>query len=203
MSAQPDILERLAVAELVLTERRSRDRADWETMAAAYHPDSEVHTSWFRGTGAEFVAAGRRMYETHGWRATHRLAPVFVTVKGGRALAEVNIALEIRSVFEEIEIDLTTYGRLLYRARSTAEGWRLTSLAMIYERDTISPVVPGQALPVTPADLAAHRASYRFLSYVTTRSGGDPSADLPGDDRPDLVEAVYRSAGDWLEGVSA
>jgi hypothetical protein len=193
-----EVLETLSVTDLVVRERTARDRSDWAAMRATYDADSLVHLSWYRGLGPRFVDESRRMYEEKGWRASHRLSPPNVVLRAGRASAEVGVAIEMRQFLDGVEVDLTSYGRLLYRVRHAANGWLITGLTMIYERDTLIPVLPGTAPSLDSADLARHRPSYRYLSYLAERTGGEPTADLPGEDRPDSVAAVYESVSTWL-----
>jgi SnoaL-like domain len=191
-------LETLRVTDLVVRERTARDRSDWDAMRATYDANSFVHLSWYRGSGPRFVDESRRMHEEKGWRAHHRLSPPNVVLRAGRASAEVGVAIEMRQFLHGVEVDLTSYGRLLYRARRAADGWLITGLTMIYERDTLIPVLPGTAPSLDSADLARHRPSYRYLSYVAAHTGGEPTTDLPGEDRADSVAAVYESVSTWL-----
>jgi SnoaL-like domain len=180
--------------------RYSRDRNDWDAMRATYHPDSFVHLSWYRGSGPGFVDASQGMHDQHAWRASHRLSPPLVTLRADKASAEVGVAIAIRQPLDGVEVDVTSYGRLLYRVRRAPDcGWLITDLTMIYELDTLVPVLPGALPSLDVADLARYRPSYRYLSYLAQHSGGEPSADLPGDDRPHLVAAVYESASSWLD----
>ena len=101
------------VAELVLRERQSRDRGRWDRLRACYAPDSAVRLSWFRGSGEEFAARSREM-RGRGDVTRHRLGPPVVDLDGHRAIAEVSAAIELRTVLDGVEVDLTSYTRLLY-----------------------------------------------------------------------------------------
>jgi hypothetical protein len=196
-SAAP-LLDRLAVAELVRYERDARDYGRWEEMAASYAPDSVVHISWFHGSGAEFVA-GSRAIAASGLTGRHRLWPSLVRCNGDRAIAETDTAVELRRRVGDVEVDNTAYARLLTRARRTADGWRIVRFESIYQRDTLVPVVPGTAPEIRPEDLERYRSSYRFLSYLLALDGHELAQDLPGDDRPELAQAVRDAALEWLE----
>jgi hypothetical protein len=67
----------------------------------------------------------------------------------------------------------------------------------IYQRDTLLPSIPGTRLDVHPDDLAGFRSAYRLLSYDLGRRGYAISQDLPGDDRPEEVEELYRETFRW------
>ncbi|GGU32615.1 nuclear transport factor 2 family protein [Lentzea flava] len=196
-SAGP-LLDQLAVAGLVRRERDARDHGRWEEMASSFAPDSVVHISWFHGSGAEFVAGSRKIAAS-GLTGRHRLWPSLVRCNGDRAIAETDMAVELRRRVGGVEVDNTAYARLLTRARRTPDGWRIVRFESIYQRDALVPVVPGTAPEIRPEDLEKYRPSYRFLSYLMALDGHELAQDLPGDDRPELARAVRDAALDWLD----
>ncbi|MGW2249970.1 hypothetical protein ACWCXH_07190 [Kitasatospora sp. NPDC001660] len=50
-----------AVAQVILQERRARDRGWWDLMRECLAPDAALRLSWFRGRGAAFIAASQEM----------------------------------------------------------------------------------------------------------------------------------------------
>ena len=185
------------ITQVVLQERQGRDRGWWAQMAECFHPDSRVTLSWFDGPGAEFVARSEKMAEM-GIRVLHRPSPPVVHVLGEKAVLELSISAERRFLLKEVEADLASYSRLLYRLDRRESGWKILSLNAIYERDTLTPTVPGTALDVDHEKLAQFRPSYRFVAYDISLSGRSMTADLYGDDQPEQVQALYRSTFDWL-----
>jgi hypothetical protein len=190
------------ISQLVLRERQGRDRGWWSQMRACYDQAAVVDLNWYRGNADGFVDASRRQYDA-GRRATHRLSPPVVLIRGSRALTETAVALETRNMVDGVECDLTSYLRLLSRVEHRAGGWRLMTLSAIYERDTLTPVIPGQNPTLDLDLLAAQRPSYRFLAYVQKRIGWPSHDDLPGDDQPDLVATVHNANNSWLTEATA
>lgn len=190
------------VTQLVLRERQSRDRGWYDRMADCFADDSVVDMSWFDGSGAEFVRESRRMSEG-GWggRSVHRLSPPAVRVRGDRALAELPLAIEFRITVGGTEADLTSYARSQYRARRIDGTWRIARITSIYERDTLTPSVPGTQLDIDPEEFAGYRPSYRCLAWYQGRLGIDLRPDLLGDDRPEDVARQYEAEADWLAGA--
>lgn len=189
--------DKTANAQLAQREREARDRGWWRQMRDCYHPDAVVRVSWFQGTATEFVDESERM-GGHGNLARHRLAATTVYLGSDRAVVTAGATIESRSVIDGVEADLVSYTRLLYRTERRDEAWRIAGLDCVYERDTLTPALPGQRLPLAAEALASFRPSYRMLSYVLGRSceySIDP--DLPGDDRPDQVSALYEEAFIW------
>lgn len=184
------------VTQLVLRERQTRDRGWWAEMADCFAQDSVVDISWFTGSGADFV---RRTVDTSkdGVWGRHRLSPPTIRVNGDRAWAELPIAIEFRIDVDGFEADLISYARSQYRCREDAGRWRIVHFTSIYERDTLSPALPGSHLGVRPEEFTG-RAAYRCLAWYLERGGTKVSQDLLGDDRPDAVARQYGVERKWL-----
>jgi hypothetical protein len=190
-----------AVTQLVLRERQSRDRGWWDDMAGCFTPDSVVDMSWFTGPGAEFVARSREM-SAGGWGglSVHRLSPPAVRVRGDRALAELPIVIEFRIKIDGTEADLLSCARSQYRAQRADGAWRIARITSIYEKDTLTPSVPGTRLSIDPAEFTAFRPSYRCLACRESRLGRPLRSDLLGDDQPEPVARQYEAEAAWLAG---
>jgi len=189
------------VAELVLRERQSRDRGWWDDWSDCFAKDSLVDMSWFTGSGADFVKA-TRLRSTDGVWGRHRLCPPSVQVDGHRAWAELPLGIEFHLTVGGVEADLVSYCRSQYRAVRTDGTWRITRITSIYERDSLTPSVPGTNLDLDPATFAGYRPSYRCLAWHLSRDGSKISPDLPGDDRPASAADLYAAEQAWLYGTS-
>jgi len=98
-----------------------------------------------------------------------------------------------------VEAEFTSFMRLLYRAERREGVWRISDLTAVYEWDTLHPAMPGTDLRVDPSAVAGLRHSYRWLAYTRSLEGETLSADLPGIDRIDAVNALYEAAFNWLD----
>ncbi len=67
----------------------------------------------------------------------------------------------------------------------------------VYMRDELTAAIPGQSIVIDPAALAGFRTSYRMLSYVLTLQGYRVNNELPGEDRPEQMAALYRELYGW------
>lgn len=76
--------------QVIAGEREARDRGWWDQMAACYHPDSQVHSMWFSGTGADFAEASRGM-AARGDDARDRLSVPSVRTRGPRAVVSMPV----------------------------------------------------------------------------------------------------------------
>lgn len=185
-----------AITQLILTERESRDLGHWERMRACFQPDSLVRLSWFTGTGADFVEGSIDMAR-RGMCAKHRLGPVRVRIAGDRALASLGAIIDIAARLDNVEVQLSSHARFLYRVQRHGLHWLIAGFEAIYMRDELAPAIPGQAVPVSPKDVAAYRPAYRMLSLLLARAGYAANGDLPGEDRPQTAETLYRQMCEW------
>jgi hypothetical protein len=185
-----------AVSQLVLRERLSRDLGLWEQMRDCFHDDSVVRISWINASGPEFVRRSKEMAERN-VKASHRLGPILVTLAGDRAIAQLAGTIDIPFTLKGIEVMMSGYARFLLRAERRERVWRLSGFDVIYQRDEITPLIPGQTVVVDPETVNSFRPSYRLLSYCLASGGFPVRDDLPGVDRPDLVDALTREIYGW------
>jgi SnoaL-like domain len=186
------------IVQLVLRERQSRDRGWYDRMAECFAEDSVVEMSWFQGSGARFVQATREM-AGRGDYAVHRLSPPTVHIAGDRALAELPLIIEWRVEIDGVEADLASACRSQYRAeRGHDRVWRITRITSIYEKDTLTPALPGTRLGIDPTELLGFRPSYRCLAWYLNRKGYHVGPDLLGDDQPEPVQRQYQAEMTWL-----
>ncbi|WP_224389995.1 nuclear transport factor 2 family protein [Pseudonocardia sp. ICBG1293] len=186
-----------AVRAVLLAERTAKDLGHWAVMAAAFAADSCVRVSWFEGSGTQFVASARARADRGGITSFHEIGAVAVVVNGRRALADASCAVHIRIPAAGVEVDLVSRGRLCWRVEESDGRWRIVSMDMVYLRDGMTPVEPGVAVPRLPVP-ERPRTSYGFLQRVMTAAGYPVSPELPGVDRPDLVDVLLAGHGRWL-----
>ena len=199
MEFQKEILESAnitAITQLILRERESRDLGRWEQMRGCYWPDSLVRVSWFRGSGADFVTGSIDMARRN-VLAKHRLAPILVTLSGDRAIATMVAIIDLPVKLKGVEMNLATFSRFLYRVERRKGRWGIVGFDAIYMRDELTPAIPGQGIAIDPNEVKPFRATYRMLSYYLSSQGYVVDSNLPGEDRPELVEALNREAFGW------
>ena len=184
------------ITQLILRERESRDLKRWETMRECFWPDSIVRVSWFRGSGPDFVTGSMDMAK-RGIPATHRLAPILVRLAGDRAVASLSGIIDLPVQLKGVEATLSTHARFLYRAERRQSEWRIFGFDAVYLRDELTPAIPGQQIVLDPDEMRGFRSSYRMLSYYLKSQKYPIDSELAGEDRADLVEALYRELFDW------
>jgi hypothetical protein len=187
----------VAITQLVVRERESRDCGFWNRMRDCFHADAEINISWFRGSGHDFVAASKDMAE-RGMLAKHRLGPVLVTLNGNRALATLSAIIDIPVVIDGKDFTLSAHCMMYYRVAQRAGTWRLASFEVVYRRDEFIPCILGQTAVIPAGQLAGYRASYRNLSYSLQLKGYTPNNELAGEDRPETVQKLLQTLYAWL-----
>lgn len=185
------------VANVVLTERQARDRGWWSLMGDQYWPDSRVRLSWYDGPGEGFVTGSRAMAQRGTVTLHHAFAPV-IHVRSDRAYAEMSVAVRLQIDVDGVAADLVSATRLNYRLERRDDRWRITLLDAAYEYATLTPSTPGQAIIISPEELAHYRPSYALLAWSIAREGRTASHDLLGDDRPQELAAFYEDTWAWL-----
>lgn len=183
------------VEELITFERYCRDQSLWEEMKKCFHPDSEVTISWFKGSGAGFIAASEKMKNF----APHKINNVVARCQGSRAVAECITSIQMRQKIEGEWYDLCSYARLHYRLVKEDGRWLVRSFTGIYEKDTLERAYCTGPAPQLDFDPQRYRPSYAALCYFFEKSGMPFYDDLPGIDRPELVDALYKESQRWLE----
>jgi SnoaL-like domain len=182
---------------LIAREREGRDRGWWDQMASCYHPDSRVRSMWFTGTGRDFATASRAM-TARGDRSRHRLSVPGVHQHGARAVVSMPMAIEFRIALHGVDADLVSYARGIYRLECRDGRYGICNLSAIYERDTLTPVVPGEPIPIDRQLLTTLPAGYRMLAYYFQHRGYQVDPNLPTDDHPESADSVLAEAFDWL-----
>ena len=188
------------ITQLILRERESRDLQRWETMRECFWPDSVVRVSWFRGSGPDFVTGSMDMAK-RGIPAKHRLAPILVRLAGNRAVASLTGIIDLPVQLKGVEATLSTHARFLYRAERRQREWRILGFDAVYLRDELTPAIPGQQIVFDPDEMMGFRSSYRLLSYYLKSQKYPIDSELAGEDRADLVEALYRELFSWAKIV--
>lgn len=188
--------ERAQIRELLEYDRYCRDNGHFEQMAECYSEESVIRVSWFTGSGKEYC---RRLAEAGGGGAKHKVNYTVVWPKGDKAIAEMTTSmLSPRLSVDGGQVDLVSYARILTRVHRDADGWKILQGDCIYERDEIIPVAPGTDITVLADELSGYRPSYQGLCYVLARTGQTSDQDLPGEDRPETIAALYDEASAWL-----
>lgn len=193
-STPQTVVDKAEIKELLEFERFCRDNALWDEMKRCFAAESQVTISWFQGSGYDFVEQSSQMKG----RAPHKIYNTAVWVNGDKAVAIMMVTIEKRTNVNGTYMDLKSDAKLLYRTQRIDGRWQIRAMQAIYEQDSLVPVIPSAEGALIEDALHGLRGSYACLSYVLGRSGYAIDGELPGIDRPELVEQLYQEADKWL-----
>jgi len=193
-----DVLDRIAIRELIENWVLWRDACDWARFRTVWHDEGRMMATWFQGTADEFIKVSEEGYR-RGVRILHFLGGTTVDLAGTRATAQTKMTISQRATVEGVPCDVVCTGRFYDFLEKRAGRWGLVLRQPIYEKDRIDPVDPAATLTLDQKLLARFPEGYRHLAYMQARIGYKVKTDMPGLDGPEL-EALYSRGAAWLEG---
>jgi len=193
-----DVLDRIAIRELIENWVLWRDARDWARFRTVWHDEGRMMATWFQGTADEFIKVSEEGYR-RGVRILHFLGGTTVDLAGTRATAQTKMTISQRATVEGVPCDVVCTGRFYDFLEKRAGRWGLVLRQPIYEKDRIDPVDPATAPALDPKLLASFPEGYRHLAYMQARIGYKIKPDMPGLDGP-AVEALYVRGARWLQG---
>ena len=193
-----DVLDRIAIRELIENWVLWRDARDWARFRTVWHDEGRMMATWFQGTADEFIKVSEEGYR-RGVRILHFLGGTTIDLAGTRATAQTKMTISQRATVEGVPCDVVCTGRFYDFLEKRAGRWGLVLRQPIYEKDRIDPVDPATAPALDPKLLASLPEGYRHLAYMQARIGYKIKPDMPGLDGP-AVEALYVRGARWLRG---
>ncbi len=193
------ILDRLAIRELIENWAVWRDARMWDRFRTVWHEDGRMMATWFQGTAEEFIKVSEEGY-ARGVRILHFLGGISVDVNGERAIAQTKMTIAQRAKVENVLCDVVCTGRFYDFLAKRGGRWGIVLRQPIYEKDRIDPVDPAARLALDAKLLAQFPEGYRHLAYLQTQIGYDVKRDMPGLDGWE-VEQLYARGAAWLKGV--
>ncbi|WP_127754266.1 nuclear transport factor 2 family protein [Devosia sp. 1566] len=195
-----DYLNRAVLFDLVRRERFARDQRRFDVMAACFHRDAYVRTSWYDGRGGDAYVAATRKWMSNTGNSKHWVFPAFAQIIGNRATIESPAMIFNRAKLEGVDVDFQVFCRFFSRAICEGGDWKLASFHVFFERDVMAPTLASDPLPIDRALLDTMRPSYKFLTYIQRSRGVMVNQDLLGDDRPEELADFHANEEQWLAG---
>lgn len=107
---QQEILERLAIRELIENWALWRDAGDWGRFATIWHPDGVMMATWFQGPAEEFIRVTKEGWD-RGVSILHFLGGTSIDLHGGRAIAQTKMTISQRGDVQGVLCDVVCTGR--------------------------------------------------------------------------------------------
>lgn len=196
-----ELLDRLAIRELLENWAVWRDAGDWDRFGTVWHPDGWMSATWFQGPATEFIRVSREGWDK-GVSILHFLGGTSIELKGVRAIAQTKMTISQRATVHGVLCDVVCTGRFFDFLEKREGVWGIVLRQPIYEKDRLDPVDPSAAVTLRQDVLAALPEGYRHLAYAQEEIGYRVKRDMPGLKGPEVEELYARGAG-WLCGGPA
>ena len=193
-----DLIDRLAIRDLIENWAMWRDTGRWDDFRKLWHSDGVMMATWFQGGVDDFIKVSQQGF-ARGARTSHFQGGMSIDLKGRRAIAQTKMQIAQRGPVEGVVCDVVCAGRFYDFLEKRRGRWGLVLRQPIYERDRMSPVDPAAKLKLDKKLLARFPEGYRHLAYLQTRNGQTVKLGMPGAIGPEL-EALYRRGAAWLKG---
>lgn len=194
-----ELIDRLAIRDLVENWAVWRDAGDWERFRTVWHDDGVMMATWFQGPASEFIRVTQEGWKK-GVSILHFLGGSSIDLQGDRAIVQTKMTISQRGEVQGVLCDVVCTGRFYDFVEKHEGQWRVVLRQPIYEKDRIDPVDPAARLELDQASLAEFPAGYRHLAYIQTLIGYQVKRDMPQLTGPE-VEDLYRRGRDWLAGL--
>ena len=193
-----ELLDRLAIRQLVENWVVWRDAGHWDRFRTVWHDDGRMMATWTQGTADEFIAMSKE-----GWAKCvsilHFLGGHSSDLAGDRAVSQTKMTISQRAKVHDVAVDVVCTGRFYDFLEKRGGKWGLVLRQPIYEKDRMDPVDPAARLELKPDLLARFPVGYRHLAYLQSEIGYKVKTDMPGITGPE-VEKLYASGANWLAG---
>ena len=184
------------ISDLVIWERQCRVRHLQKELKDCYFDDAVCVTSWSGGrvNVNEYLNGGKAPVNDPEYPIVSRCSTPVIHQNGDRAYAEVpSITFRWTNVNGEKAV-LESHMRFIFCTEKRDGEWKIVFFGNVYESDTLTPEIQGTDLKIDCEEVKKLRHSYRYQAYVDE----GVSQELPGIDRPDTVDALYKEVEDWM-----
>lgn len=190
--------DRLAIRDVVESWVIARDSANWDWFRQQWHDDGYMMATWFQGPKEDFIRVSQEGYEK-GVNILHFTGASQSVVSGTRAISQTRMTIMQRGEVHGVLVDVSCIGRFYDFFEKRGGRWAIVLRRLIYEKDRMDPVRPGEVVDLDEDLLARFPEGYRHLAYLQVQVGYPVKADMPGLRGPE-VEALYARGAAWLAG---
>jgi hypothetical protein len=193
-----EILDRLAIRDLIENWVVWRDAGDWERFRTVWFDDGRMVATWTQGSADEFIAMSKAGWDK-GVSIMHFLGAQSIDLSGSRAVSQTKMTIAQRALVHGVHVDVMLTGRFYDFLEKRDGTWGMVLRQPIYEKDRMDTVVPNAELKLDADLLASFPEGYRHLAYLQSQIGYQIKPNMPGL-RGDAVQALYASGKKWLNG---
>ncbi len=196
--------DRSEIKDVLSVVNYARDAGLWEEWRQCYHPDASLTTSWFSGSRDEFVEAAKKMKIARhpGESQKHTVTNPWVRLAGVRAVGEHDLILYQRRLIDGVELDFTTWSRVLALLEKRDGAWRIWKRTNIYEKDRMDPYKPDDvpASFYASIDLSGYPPAIRYHCWRNAKIGHPPARGIVLQHSAEEA-AIRKEAEEWIGGA--
>jgi hypothetical protein len=196
---EQDLIDRLAIRDLVENWAIWRDAGDWERFRTVWHDDGVMMATWFQGPAADFIRVTQEGW-ARGVSILHFLGGTSIDLAGHRATVQTKMTISQRGEVQGVPCDVVCTGRFFDFVEKRGGRWGVVLRQPIYEKDRVDPIDPAARLEIDQAKLAEFPQGYRHLAYIQTQIGYKVKRDMPMLTGPE-VEKLYARGKAYLAGA--
>lgn len=193
-----ELLDRLAIRQLVEDWVVWRDAGLWDRFRTLFHDDGRMMATWTQGSADEFIAMSKEGW-AKGVQILHFLGGHTADVLGDRAISQTKMTISQRDLVHGVLVDVVCTGRFYDFLEKRHGKWGLVLRQPIYEKDRMDRVDLAAHLDLDRTLLESFPVGYRHLAYLQSQIGYQVKRDMPGLKGPE-VEVLYRRGAGWLSG---
>ncbi|WP_322093992.1 nuclear transport factor 2 family protein [Paraburkholderia bannensis] len=197
---EKELVERLAIRDLIENWAVWRDAGDWERFATVWHDDGVMMATWFQGPAREFIRVTQEGWKK-GVSILHFLGGSSIDLTSDRAIVQTKMTISQRGDVQGVLCDVVCTGRFYDFVEKRNGRWGVVLRQPIYEKDRVDTVDPAARLELDQNALAEFPMGYRHLAYIQTQIGYTVKRDMPQLTGQE-VEALYARGARWLAGES-
>ncbi|HEY4204204.1 MAG TPA: nuclear transport factor 2 family protein [Xanthobacteraceae bacterium] len=195
------LIDRLALRDLIENWAVWRDAGDWDRFATVWHDDGWMSATWFQGSAADFIRVSREGW-SKGVSILHFLGGTSIDLAGDRAIVQTKMTISQRGPVHGVVCDVVCTGRFYDFVEKRDGRWGVVRRQPIYEKDRIDPIDPSASLALDSQKLSQFPKGYCHLAYIQEEIGYRVKRDMPGLQGAE-VEALYAQGAGWLRGEPA
>ena len=105
-----EMLDRLAIRELLQNWVLWRDAGDWDRFQTVWHDDGVMMATWFQGPARDFIRVSQEGWDK-GVSILHFLGGTAIDLAGTRAIAQTRMTVSQRATVEGVLCDIVCTGR--------------------------------------------------------------------------------------------
>lgn len=106
--------------------------------------------------------------------------------------------IQIRKQINGVEMEVQSDSKIIYQVQRMDGCWYIAGMRAIYDKDALIPVYPASGISMDKEKINRYRSSYAALSYSLEAEGYEVNPQLPGRDKPELVQSIYDEVSEWL-----